>query len=608
MERLTDSNLEQAKLYFYQLLVSGESYSYREILALMTENMKNLLQADSVALYLYDEWQQQLDRISYAGPRQSGFRLSIGYIHQGVCIPDMLREFPHVLDRVLPLHRPNEEVIGFLYIGGGGEKIPDCRELAWEIGSYVTHLIRTFQAKEDEKHTVQLYEATTNLHASIDMHDVLRVLITTLQRTYPQFVYALLLAQDYHGDTDLPIKNLVYDYSVHEASTRAYMTGEVQVEASTNGEVVNRYVPLNGKQGIYGVLHISVPAAIAYTKADHSFITKLADSAGNALENARLYQHSKKLISDLQLINETSKKMNANLRLSDTISLMHQQIRDTFGGEEIGFILYRGDQDAGDILNGSTGFFFEKNSRGFLEWIAQHCRNAQGEAMFISNFQERYPNVPLPYRSLLAIPMVRSEQLQGVVLVLHRNPSFFTFESFRLIESLVQHSSLSIVNSMLRERLENLVITDYLTNLFSRSYLDERMREHIQEDAQGGFILIDVDDFKKVNDTYGHNTGDYLLIQVANLIKDLLGPSDVAARWGGEELAIYLPHASFDQTIKKAERIVQSIAGSTRPAVTVSCGVSTWTDKDRPAVHNLFSRADRKLYDAKRLGKNRYCI
>lgn len=608
MERLTDSNLEQAKLYFYQLLVSRESYSYREIFALMTENMKNLLQADSVALYIYDEWQQRLERVSYAGPRQRGFRLSIDYIHQYVCMPDMLREFPHVLDRVLPLQHPNESVIGFLYVGGGGEKIPDCRELAWEIGNCVTHLIRTYQAKEDEQHTAHLYEATTNLHASIDMHDVLRVLITTLQRTYPQFAYALLLAQDYHGDTDLPIKNLIYDYSVHEASTRAYMTGEVQVEESAKGQVINRYVPLNGKQGIYGVLHVSMPAAMKYTKADHSFITKLADSAGNALENARLYQHSKKLISDLQLINETSKKMNANLRLSDTITLMHQQIRDTFGGEEIGFILYRGDQDAGDILNGSTGFFSEPNSRIFLEWIARHCRDAQGEAMFISNFQERYPDVPLPYRSLLVIPMVRSEQLQGVVLVLHRNPSFFTFESFRLIESLVQHSSLSIVNSMLRERLENLVITDYLTNLFSRSYLDERMHAHIREDAQGGFILIDVDDFKKVNDTYGHNTGDYLLIQVANLIKDLLGPSDVAARWGGEELAIYLPHASYDQTIMKAERIVQSVAGSTRPAVTVSCGVSTWTAADRPAVHNLFSRADRKLYDAKRLGKNRYCI
>ncbi len=175
MERLTDSNLEQAKLYFYQLLVSRESYSYREIFALMTENMKNLLQADSVALYIYDEWQQRLERVSYAGPRQRGFRLSIDYIHQYVCMPDMLREFPHVLDRVLPLQHPNESVIGFLYVGGGGEKIPDCRELAWKIGNCVTHLIRTYQAKEDEQHTAHLYEATTNLHASIDMHDVLRV-------------------------------------------------------------------------------------------------------------------------------------------------------------------------------------------------------------------------------------------------------------------------------------------------------------------------------------------------------------------------------------------------------------------------------------------------
>ncbi|SDD38582.1 diguanylate cyclase (GGDEF) domain-containing protein [Terribacillus halophilus] len=608
MERLIHSNLKQAKLYFYQLLVSGENYSYREILALMTDKMKNLLKADSVALFVYDEWQQRLERISYAGPRQSGFHLSVSYDPKHRCMPALLRDVPRALDRILPLQKADEHVIGFLYIGGGGRMIPDCRELAFEIGNFITHLIRLQQTKENEQHAIQLYEATTNLHASIDMHDVLTVLIKTLQQTYPQFTYALLLAQDYHGDTDLPIKNLVYDYSVHEASTKAYMTGEVQVEVGAEGKVINRYVPLNGKQGIYGVLHVSLPFGLQYTKADQSFITKLADSAGNALENARLYQHSKKLISDLQLLNETSKKMNANLRLSDTITLMHQQIRDTFGGEEIGFILYKGNQDVGTTLAGSTEFFFDEKSKPFLEFVGRHYRDKYGEAMFISNFQERYPEIRLSYRSLLVFPMVRSEQLRGVVVVLHRNPSFFTFESFRLIESLVQHSSLSIVNSMLQERLEKLVITDYLTNLYSRSYLDERMREHILGDTKGGFILIDIDDFKKVNDTYGHNTGDYLLIQVSNLVKDMIGPADIAARWGGEELAIYLPHASFEETIEKAEQIVKSIGGSTRPAVTVSCGVSTWTEADRPSVQHLFSRADRKLYDAKRLGKNRFCI
>ncbi|WP_077308031.1 sensor domain-containing diguanylate cyclase [Terribacillus halophilus] len=608
MERIIDNKLDQAKLYFYQLLVSGESYTYREILALATERLKNLLQAESVALYIYDCWQKQLERVSYAGPTQSGFYLSVNFPFSSPCMPDQLREFPHALDKVLPLQEPEEPAIGYIYIGNAADQLLYNRELPIEIGKFVSHLTRVQELKGNEQHINQLYEATTNLHASIDMHDVLTVLINTLQQSYPQFAYALLLAQDYHGDTNLPIKNLVYDYSVHEVSAKAYMTGEVQVDRSADGQVINRYVPLHGKQGIYGVLHVSMPALVTYTTADDSFITKLADSAGNALENARLYQHSKKLISDLQLINETSKNINANLRLSDTITLMHEQIHETFGGEEIGFVLYKGEQEAGTVLDGSTGFFFDQASAPFLNFIARLYRNESKEAMFVSNFPERYPDINLPYRSLLVIPMVGSEQLQGVALVLHRNPSFFTFESFRLIESLVQHSSLSIVNSMLQEKLERLVITDYLTNLCSRSYLDDRMRTHIQEDDQGGFILIDVDDFKKVNDTYGHNTGDYLLIQVANLLKDLLGPNDVAARWGGEELAVYMPHATFDQTIKKAEEIVQNVASSTRPAVTVSCGISTWTAEARPEVHQLFSQADYKLYDAKRLGKNRYCV
>ena len=125
--------------------------------------------------------------------------------------------------------------------------------------------------------------------------------------------------------------------------------------------------------------------------------------------------------------------------------------------------------------------------------------------------------------------------------MLQKEPYYFSFDNFKLLQSLIHHSSLAMANSILREELEKMVITDHLTQLRSRNYLDKQMGESMQEDEEGTFILIDIDNFKKVNDTYGHQIGDDILVQVANLIQSNIRESDIGARWGGEELAIYLP-------------------------------------------------------------------
>ena len=134
----------------------------------------------------------------------------------------------------------------------------------------------------------------------------------------------------------------------------------------------------------------------------------------------------------------------------------------------------------------------------------------------------------------MAVPRRRwGGEVRGFAVVIHQTAYHFSFEMFKLLQSLIHHSTLALTNSLLREELERMVITDHLTKLYSRSFLDEQLTESMVRDEEGVFILIDIDDFKGVNDTYGHQVGDDILVQVANVIASNIRSSDITARWGG---------------------------------------------------------------------------
>ena len=205
----------------------------------------------------------------------------------------------------------------------------------------------------------------------------------------------------------------------------------------------------------------------------------------------------------------------------------------------------------------------------------------------------------------MAVPIIQNNSLRGFSIVMHQNPNFFSLEEFNLLQALLFHSSLALMNSLLQEELEHMVKTDHLTKLHSRNYLDESIQYSMKDDNEGTFMLIDIDNFKEINDIFGHQVGDEVLIQVAKLIKKNIRGNDVGARWGGEELAIYLPKVSMEEGLVIAERLVKTVAECTFPKITVSCGVSYWNKDSQDTYNYLFKRADEALYLAKGTGKNK---
>jgi diguanylate cyclase (GGDEF)-like protein len=449
----------------------------------------------------------------------------------------------------------------------------------------------------------QLYRATEKFHSTLDKDVVLGEILLTLQEVYPAFSYYLLLSQDNYNQRELPIMDLEYD-SENIAAINSYVSGNIQLENSLVEKRSILYAPLKGKQGIYGVLQIIAPNLLEFPNNDVEFITLLAGSAGNALENAQLYQQSKQVIFDLQLINETSHRLNSNLPLAETMIYMSKQIKRSFEAQEVGFFLLTDDGGRPNVLPGSTPFFFSKQSWTYIDYLKEKIL-AENESLFIGDLNlPKIGNIP-NFHSVIAIPMKQSENVKGFSLVMNQQPYFFSFQTFKLLQELVHLSALALINSMLREELEKMIITDHLTKLHSRNFLDEKIQRSMMEDEEGTFILLDIDNFKEINDTYGHQVGDEVLIQVANLIIGNIRENDVGARWGGEELALYLPKVTLEAGVAIAERLVERVADCSNPHITVSCGVSYWNRERHDSYNYLFKRADEALYIAKGTGKNK---
>lgn len=165
------------------------------------------------------------------------------------------------------------------------------------------------------------------------------------------------------------------------------------------------------------------------------------------------------------------------------------------------------------------------------------------------------------------------------------------------------------------ETLEHAALTDGLTNVQNRRYFDDALKEYLNEFRRigrpVGLMLLDLDHFKRVNDTHGHDVGDEVLRTVANTLKDMTRYHDVVARLGGEEFAIVAPNMDADLLHRLAERIRRAIAaaavvsGNIRLCVTASVGLSVWDGSE--SAEEFFRRADKHLYEAKRLGRNRVC-
>jgi len=224
-----------------------------------------------------------------------------------------------------------------------------------------------------------------------------------------------------------------------------------------------------------------------------------------------------------------------------------------------------------------------------------------------------------PLRSLALVPLIRRGTLVGSLNLGSPEKTRFTrHHATDFLHRLATIAAVCLENTANREHLVISGLTDALTGLHNRRYLERRLAEEVARARRYrhplSCLFVDADHFKRVNDLYGHSTGDMVLREIALRMKGCLRASDVATRFGGEEFTLLLPQTDAREAFNLAERIRMDIAETPVPVaperelrVTVSIGVSEMALQrdDGDAGARLMADADAALYDAKRQGRNR---
>ncbi|HUT74903.1 MAG TPA: diguanylate cyclase [Armatimonadota bacterium] len=212
--------------------------------------------------------------------------------------------------------------------------------------------------------------------------------------------------------------------------------------------------------------------------------------------------------------------------------------------------------------------------------------------------------------SMLAVPLMREREIVGVISLYHEQQHAFTEDHQRLLGIVARQASLAIENAREFERTKQSALTDSLTGLPNGRCLYMLLEQEIsrarRQEQPLSLLALDLDDFKTINDTFGHQAGDQALREIGDIFGHALREYDIVARHAGDEFFVVLPATGRDQAYTIAGRIQSAVAGHqlrvnshTLARLRVSIGVATFPD-DAPDMHSLIAAADAAMYADKR--------
>ena len=326
-------------------------------------------------------------------------------------------------------------------------------------------------------------------------------------------------------------------------------------------------------------------------------------------------------LKEQRILNSISHILNRSLTLSELLETSLNLVSKVLNAER-GFVVL-------NHLNGKDHQFFALRHFDDLIWsdvegIKQNYSQALVHRCFEQNkiqiIGDTEVNAALSDiksvesgggRSIVVIPLIQDNEVIGVIYLDNQQlPHNFNPEQIPFLTTFAAHTSIALQNSMLYRR----AITDDLTQLYTRQHVDEALAEQIRLSKVNrkhlSLLILDLDHFKRINDSFGHTTGDHVLQDFSEIIKSKTRQQDVVGRFGGEEFVVLLPNTDIYAAHDLAERIRLATEkhaftkGDQIIRVTVSIGVASYQRHKDYSALQLLEAADNALYQAKAQGRN----
>jgi diguanylate cyclase (GGDEF)-like protein len=265
---------------------------------------------------------------------------------------------------------------------------------------------------------------------------------------------------------------------------------------------------------------------------------------------------------------------------------------------------------ADEIMSTTISF-----SEGITGWATRHREAVLCNQAHLDPRVRTVPGTPLEPEALICIPLIARDQIKGTLNIYREGDAVaFSETEFEIAKRFGDAAALALDNAEIRARLEHQARTDSLTGLFNHSVFYERLLQSLQESSRThlplAVLMLDIDDFKHVNDVHGHAVGDELLRFLAEALRAIVRPEDVICRLGGEEFAVVMDNCGGEDAVRVAERVQSRLAAVDFPGIgrmTVSAGLALGPEHAMNP-RELAACAEAAMMTAKAQGKNQVVL
>jgi diguanylate cyclase (GGDEF)-like protein len=494
------------------------------------------------------------------------------------------------------------------------------------------------ESQNNVRRTQALLAVARVINSSLDLHTVLDSILEGMLEVMPYYLAAVLMPNQEQGVLEIAgVTGPLADERRRQIKIPfgSGVTGHV----FTTGEPLNvpdvakfadyyphgieevrseMAVPLKRGDTVIGVLDVERDVVNGFPPEELDLLMLFASQAAIAIENARLFSEQQDRVFELQTIQSIVQKTAPLLDIPAVAAVIDTELRRLIDYQACGVFLL---DDQGMIVpvqfpGSRTRDIRLAPGEGISGWIVE-----RGKSVLVPNTLEdprvlRIEGTPVEATSFIGAPLVYQGSVRGAITLTRLGPNQFDENALRLLEIISAQAAIAFDRARLYEQLRLEAITDPLTKLYNRRHLIERFREErsraVRNRHELTAIMLDIDGFKQVNDTHGHDAGDVVLEELARVVRGAVRLEDLAARYGGEEFCVLLPEVPVQEAETVGERLRGTVEKHRLPpecgvaSVTVSVGMALLSRLDEGS--ELFTRADRAMYEVKRLGGNRVCV